>query len=398
MTWIIPKNLHTSPFVQDTEELISDLNESSQICAQSLLVRSKPTRSRTWFQKWKRDSWTRLLYGRILKPSLGKVFAERWTSSQAASLVNPSQLRAVEEEMKILDTSSHTSSEESHLSDLPLFSLRTSKESSPPSSEKDGVTEQERPFSFMSSVNWKGWVTKRRQEYLARAKSAHLINERESLLWLTPCATEIGTRSESSILQRIQNKKQEELLVQIYRETSFQVEKESLKKNGPLLKLWASPRTGMSKAPAGGGDPNKKAYHFRIENQVKTSFQVEEEKLKRNGSQREQLNPRWVETLMGVPIGWTMATCANPYVIEPMNSDSSVTGSSLQQQQEPSKSFGEKWATPNTFDYLSLRSDEALIRQATTTRKGRTSPSNLREQVDPYYCEKWNAINKKDPN
>jgi hypothetical protein len=81
-----------------------------------------------------------------------------------------------------------------------------------------------------------------------------------------------------------------------------------------------------------------------------------------------------------------------------MNSDSSVTGSSLQQQQEPSESFGNNWATPNTFDYLSLRSDEALIKQATTTRKGRTSPSNLREQVDPYYCEKWDAINKKDPN
>ena len=40
------------------------------------------------------------------------------------------------------------------------------------------------------------------------------------------------------------------------------------------------------------------------------------------------------------------------------------------------------WATPNTMDYMSLRSDEALLRQATTTRKGRTFPANLREQVD----------------
>ena len=41
------------------------------------------------------------------------------------------------------------------------------------------------------------------------------------------------------------------------------------------------------------------------------------------------------------------------------------------------------WATPNTMDHMTLRSDEALLRQATTTRKGRTFPANLREQVDP---------------
>jgi hypothetical protein len=41
------------------------------------------------------------------------------------------------------------------------------------------------------------------------------------------------------------------------------------------------------------------------------------------------------------------------------------------------------WATPNTLDHMALRSDEALLRQATGARKGRTFPANLREQVDP---------------
>jgi hypothetical protein len=41
------------------------------------------------------------------------------------------------------------------------------------------------------------------------------------------------------------------------------------------------------------------------------------------------------------------------------------------------------WATPNTMDHMALRSDEALLRQATTVRNGRTFPANLREQVDP---------------
>ena len=41
------------------------------------------------------------------------------------------------------------------------------------------------------------------------------------------------------------------------------------------------------------------------------------------------------------------------------------------------------WATPNTMDHLPQRSEEALVRQATTQRKGRTKPANLREQVNP---------------
>lgn len=41
------------------------------------------------------------------------------------------------------------------------------------------------------------------------------------------------------------------------------------------------------------------------------------------------------------------------------------------------------WATPNTMDFLPQRSEEALVRQATTQRKGRTRPANLREQVNP---------------
>lgn len=41
------------------------------------------------------------------------------------------------------------------------------------------------------------------------------------------------------------------------------------------------------------------------------------------------------------------------------------------------------WATPNTMDHLTAKSPETLIRQSQTIRKGRTRPSNLREQVDP---------------
>jgi hypothetical protein len=50
-----------------------------------------------------------------------------------------------------------------------------------------------------------------------------------------------------------------------------------------------------------------------------------------------KLNPRWVETLMGLPVGWTMPSCVSPVTIEQMNSDSSVTALSQQPQSGPSE-------------------------------------------------------------
>ena len=47
------------------------------------------------------------------------------------------------------------------------------------------------------------------------------------------------------------------------------------------------------------------------------------------------------------------------------------------------------WATPNTMDYLPQRSAESLKRQAETSRKGRTRPANLREQVCEETVRMW---------
>ena len=38
-----------------------------------------------------------------------------------------------------------------------------------------------------------------------------------------------------------------------------------------------------------------------------------------------KLNPRWVETLLGLSVGWVMPSCTSPVTIEPTNSDSSAT-------------------------------------------------------------------------
>jgi hypothetical protein len=51
-------------------------------------------------------------------------------------------------------------------------------------------------------------------------------------------------------------------------------------------------------------------------------------------TQSGKLNPRWVETLMGLPIGWTMPSCTRPVTIEPMNCDCLGTESSQPPQNE----------------------------------------------------------------
>jgi hypothetical protein len=53
--------------------------------------------------------------------------------------------------------------------------------------------------------------------------------------------------------------------------------------------------------------------------------------------QPSKLNPRWVETLMGLPIGWTMPSCTSPQTIAPMSCGSSAMELSLPPQSEPSE-------------------------------------------------------------
>jgi hypothetical protein len=85
---------------------------------------------------------------------------------------------------------------------------------------------------------------------------------------------------------------------------------------GRDLNTWATPQADYSTKPMhpermGGGQPTLKS-----QTQTGTG----------------KLNPRWVETLMGLPVGWTMPSCASPVTIEPTNCDSSETESCPQPQ------------------------------------------------------------------
>jgi len=89
--WLLPQQLLTSPSAPGTAELISDSSEFCQLCEQSLMWRSKPSRWQTWSQRWKRESWMRRLSGQTLKPVSGQSFVTEWILSVAVIRANPSR-------------------------------------------------------------------------------------------------------------------------------------------------------------------------------------------------------------------------------------------------------------------------------------------------------------------
>jgi hypothetical protein len=182
--WILPRQLHTSAFVPDTEALISDSTEQSQICAQSLLARSKPSPARTWSQRWKRDSWTQHLSGRILKPSHGPSFVTAWISSLAATLASHSAQPASDSEPKTHDTSGRTYQPELLSCDQVSVSLKTSRDIS--------------ALGYPTlSKTWADWVTERRGAWRQRVNAARLTRGKESSSWLT-ISTEDACRAGSA--------------------------------------------------------------------------------------------------------------------------------------------------------------------------------------------------------
>jgi hypothetical protein len=168
--WILPKQLHTSPFVPDTAALISDSTEQSEICAQSLLARSKPSPARTWSQRWKRDSWTQHLSGRILKPSHGPSFVTAWISFRVDTRASRSAQPANASEPKTHDTSGRLSQPELLQCDqVPAF-LKTSTDIS--------------RWGFPTCCKtWQDWVTERRGAWRARVNAARLTRGKESGSW-----------------------------------------------------------------------------------------------------------------------------------------------------------------------------------------------------------------------
>ena len=349
--WIIPKTL--SAFVPDMAESSLDLNELASILEQSAMWRSKPSLKRTWLQRLNKVKWMQHLSGRILRPLMASRFVEKYTASLAATPVSRSPRQGDAREQKTQDTFSRIYANTFVQLDLFGVSSRTSADTSIWDSMK---------FTKAFEI----WATRLRQDYLVRQSAKHRTQDKDCSLWLTPRVLEVDEPYEN-YLKRMQaspdpknNTKTNAGNLSMQVEVNWptpdlmmdgNVNQNSNKKNVPKnfqeVINWSTP-TVMDTAniqnprknhPGGGQKPplaqmvnnwptltvaeaqkigNNANYgqvalgnHPAIRGTVKRAKkdkgdgQPDPDKSNTTSKSRGQLNPAWVEQLMGLPAGWT---------------------------------------------------------------------------------------------
>jgi hypothetical protein len=182
----------------------SDLDSTavSQIFAASLTARGKHSPSQTWLRKWKKDFWMKPLFSQMSQLSHGSNSLHTWLEGFCLSdgLANQSQWQENEKPQKTSDGCLTLSQMEFPLCDQECSSQKMSKDSSQQKCQTDQAS------SDTASRDWSGYITKLRQEYSARLKSAHRTSASGCLSWPTIRASEykdvgpIGSKSHDHML------------------------------------------------------------------------------------------------------------------------------------------------------------------------------------------------------
>lgn len=312
--WILPKQL-ISAFAPGTEALTLDSSEASKACEQSLMRRSKPSPAKCYLREWKVGNLMRLRSGVISSRSLGQSFEDWWTSSLEATHASHSQQLVGEQDRQMKGTCGHTSQMELLPLSQDYASLKTSK----------GTSRWDSP---QSSVTWKSWVTECRGEYSQRLKLAHLIKESEYSFWPTVSARD--WKGCYQTLERKDGKLRGDLLPDAVRIVENGGKCHSLAtatKMGTAQSVDSTMQTAdvqdLLRMDLNTESMEATCLHEKLQDGLQDLTKSSINGNPQGFSAKEnQLNPRWVETLMGLPVGWTMPSCASPVTIEPMNSDS----------------------------------------------------------------------------
>ena len=276
--WILPKNYPlSSRFAQDMVESKEDLTLPGLNIESSLMWRSKPSPLRAWSTRWKQGSYLPHLFTRILKPSQRTSFETALTSSLEVIRASRFQQQDSEREPMTQDTCGHLSGDTLKQLDLLDASLKMSRDTY-------------RLDSPQSLATWKKMVTEQRGEYSLRLKSAHLIRESESISWPTeekfPTPGTTECRSDTlNLVNRVSKGKQVMLThhVRLY--------------PTPSARDWKD-TAGMAKTATNPDGSERKR-----NDQLARAVYATENPISGN------LNPDWVEWLMGVPTGWTELGC-----------------------------------------------------------------------------------------
>jgi len=270
---------------------------------------------------------------RTLKPSLTESFVDAWTSSLVDSRASPSALPENVKALKIPDISSRISPRASESADHQLSFSKMSKEFL--AAEREMVN----PFSNMSCERWKEWVTEQRREYSVRLKLAHHIRESGSTSWATPNTLDhMGQRSTEALARQFATSRKgrtapanlrEQIIpanwptatTRDWKDTTSTVppsranpSKQTLGQRVAhvgLLDQANLSTTGKSQGSQQWPTPRANKVHPVITEENREQLanrkkaNLEEEIAGHCGKAQGKLNPDWVESLMGLPVGWT---------------------------------------------------------------------------------------------
>jgi hypothetical protein len=159
--------------------------------------------------------------------------------------------------------------------------------------------------------------------------------------------------------------------------------------------LWSTPRTGATESSRPnnkGGIPladqakrqeqwaTPQAKDHKSGHRDPTIVQYKQLNVEVEAKATGKLNPRWVETLMGLPIGWTMPSCIRPVTIAQTSCDSSGMALCQPSQSERSDFLLASWPSPRAgesqqTDELSRLWVECGYKQP-KTRRGKPRANN----------------------
>lgn len=373
MIVIIPSCL-TSAFAADTKASDLGLDAVSKAFEQSLTARGKHSPSRTWLRRWKTDSWMQLLFSRTFQLSHGSNSLHSWLEGfcPLAGHASPFQQQENEKQRRTSGGSSTSLQMELQLFDQECFLQKTSKDSCPQRCQMDQAS------SDIAFRDWSAFITKLRQAYSARLNAVRRTKGSESSSWPTTAARDHKGESGSGRQER-KGHPADTLSNAVAQWPSpvasevrqgFQDRSRGMKgsqeslttvviKHGPPAPASSSTdgsRSGLwQTATVSTGAHRQKDGSMidKLDQQVKslatpathdgTTGTKENSQFKSLVGDVEKitplthgkLNPRWVETLMGLPVGWTMPSCVSPVTIERTSCDSSAMESFRRQQNEP---------------------------------------------------------------
>lgn len=183
--WLYVPNISTSsPSAQVDSALISASSWQFQALEQSAWSRGKPSRSRSWYQQWKRAIWLQRLFGAMPEPSMAEHGVAQLTASLAASRASRTVSPAVSKARMTNATSGLTLAASSS---NPERSLSLSKMSQ--ACSRQGLTKSLAPSGFAETFT--SLASRWREDCSRRQKLARRTRESVFLssAWPTPDAS-----------------------------------------------------------------------------------------------------------------------------------------------------------------------------------------------------------------